>query len=107
MAKRIHAYPRWRNANAKQPDVLSGQRNERARIGSERQRRWGRPAARASCKAAAPGSHHWASSTRAHGANRSSGTGGVPCFPPLGPTQPLYQEEGAQTHVVSALAWIR
>jgi transposase len=47
MAKRIHAYLRWRNANARHPDVLAAQRKERARIRSERQRRWGRPAARA------------------------------------------------------------
>jgi transposase len=47
VAKKIHAYLRWRNANAKHPDVLAAQRKERARIRSERQRRWGRPAARA------------------------------------------------------------
>ncbi len=44
MAKKIHAYLRWRNANAKHPDVLAAQRKERARIRSERQRRWGKPA---------------------------------------------------------------
>ncbi|MGH8980425.1 MAG: IS630 family transposase [Acidimicrobiales bacterium] len=47
MAKRIHAYLAWRNSNAKHPDVLAAQRKERARIRSERQRRWGRPAPRA------------------------------------------------------------
>lgn len=47
VAKRIHAYLAWRNANAKHPDVLAAQRKERARIRSERQRRWGRPATRA------------------------------------------------------------
>jgi transposase len=47
VAKKIHAYLRWRNANARHPDVLAAQRKERARIRSERQRRWGRPAARA------------------------------------------------------------
>lgn len=47
VAKRIPAYLAWRNANAKPPDVLAGQRKERARIRSERQRRWGRPATRA------------------------------------------------------------
>lgn len=47
VAKKIHAYLRWRNANAKHPDVLAAQRKERRRIRSERQRRWGRPAARA------------------------------------------------------------
>ncbi|MEV0731010.1 IS630 family transposase [Polymorphospora sp. NPDC050346] len=44
--KAIHAYLRWRNANARHPDVLAAQRRERARIRSERQRRWGQPAAR-------------------------------------------------------------
>ena len=47
LAKRLHAYLRWRNANAKHPEVLAAQRKERARIRSERQRRWGRPATRA------------------------------------------------------------
>jgi hypothetical protein len=44
--KAIHAYLRWRNANARHPDVLAAQRRERARIRSERQRRWGQPATR-------------------------------------------------------------
>ena len=39
----LHAYLRWRNANARHPDVLAAQRRERARIRSERQQRWGRP----------------------------------------------------------------
>jgi len=43
----IHAYLRWRNANTRHPDVLAAQRRERARIRSERQRRWGQPATRA------------------------------------------------------------
>jgi transposase len=47
LARRLHAYLAWRNANAKHPDVLAAQRRERARIRSERQRRWGRPATRA------------------------------------------------------------
>nr|WP_245564651.1 IS630 family transposase [Streptosporangium roseum] len=38
-----HAYLRWRNANARHPDVLAAQRRERARIRSERRQRWGRP----------------------------------------------------------------
>lgn len=37
----LHDYLRWRNANARHPDVLAAQRRERARIRSERQRRWG------------------------------------------------------------------
>jgi hypothetical protein len=45
LARRLQAYLRWRNANARHPDVLAAQRRERARVRSERQRRWGRPAA--------------------------------------------------------------
>ncbi len=47
LTRRLQAYLRWRNANARHPDVLAAQRRERARIRSERQRRWGRPATRA------------------------------------------------------------
>jgi hypothetical protein len=47
LARKLHAYLRWRNANARHPDVLAGQRRERARIRSERQRRWGQPTTRA------------------------------------------------------------
>ncbi len=43
LARRLQAYLRWRNANARHPDVLTAQRRERARIRSERQHRWGRP----------------------------------------------------------------
>jgi transposase len=43
LARRLHAYLRWRNANARHPDVLAAQRRERARIRSERGQRWGRP----------------------------------------------------------------
>jgi hypothetical protein len=42
-ARRLHAYLRWRNANARHPDVLAAQRRERARVRSERQQRWGHP----------------------------------------------------------------
>ncbi|PVZ09035.1 IS630 family transposase [Actinomycetospora cinnamomea] len=42
LARRLQAYLRWRNANARHPDVLAAQRRERARIRSERQHRWGR-----------------------------------------------------------------
>ncbi|MCO1657342.1 IS630 family transposase [Pseudonocardia humida] len=45
LARRLQDYLRWRNANARHPDVLAAQRRERARVRSERQRRWGRPAA--------------------------------------------------------------
>lgn len=44
---RIHAYLRWRNANARDPEVLRLERKRRAEIRAEQQRRWGRPAARA------------------------------------------------------------
>jgi transposase len=40
----LHKYLRWRNANARHPDVLAAQRRERARVRSERQHRWGHPA---------------------------------------------------------------
>jgi hypothetical protein len=43
LARRLHAYLRWRNANARHPDILAAQRRERARIRSERQHRWGCP----------------------------------------------------------------
>jgi hypothetical protein len=42
----LQDYLRWRNANSRHPDVIAAQRRERARIRSERQRRWGRPAPR-------------------------------------------------------------
>jgi hypothetical protein len=44
LARKLQKYLRWRNANARHPDVLAAQRRERARIRSERQQRWGRPA---------------------------------------------------------------
>jgi transposase len=43
LAHEIQAYLRWRNANARHPDVLAAQRRERARVRSQRQQRWGRP----------------------------------------------------------------
>jgi transposase len=47
LARDLHAYLRWRNANNRHPDVLAAQRRERARVRSERHRRWGRPRSRA------------------------------------------------------------
>jgi transposase len=47
LTRHLHRYLRWRNANARHPDILAAQRRERARIRSERQRRWGQPATRA------------------------------------------------------------
>jgi hypothetical protein len=41
----LHAYLRWRDANARRHDVLAAERKERARIRSEKGIRWGgRPA---------------------------------------------------------------
>lgn len=37
----LHAYVRWRNANARRPGVLAAQRKEHARIRSEKGIRWG------------------------------------------------------------------
>lgn len=37
----LHAYLRWRNANARHPGVLAAERKERARIRSEKGIRWG------------------------------------------------------------------
>ena len=45
LARKLQEYLRWRNANARHPDVLAAQRRERARIRSERQQKWGRPRA--------------------------------------------------------------
>jgi hypothetical protein len=43
LARRLQAYLRWRNAHTRHPDVLAGQRRERAHIRRERHQRWGRP----------------------------------------------------------------
>jgi hypothetical protein len=44
----LHAYLRWRDANARHPDILAAQRRERARVRSEKGiRRCGRPLAAA------------------------------------------------------------
>jgi len=43
LARKLQAYLRWRNANARHPDVLAAQRRKRARTRSERHQRWGRP----------------------------------------------------------------
>jgi hypothetical protein len=43
LARDLHAYLRWRNANNRHPDVLTAQRRERARVRSQRHQRWGRP----------------------------------------------------------------
>jgi hypothetical protein len=41
LTRKLHAYLRWRNANAHHPDVLAAQRRERARIRSEKAIRGG------------------------------------------------------------------
>ncbi len=47
LTRRLHAHLQWRNANARAPELLAAQRRERARIRSEKGRRWGRPATKA------------------------------------------------------------
>jgi transposase len=47
LIRRLHAYLRWRNANARDPRILAAERKRRAEIRAEKGRRWGRPAARA------------------------------------------------------------
>ncbi|MFE0379097.1 IS630 family transposase [Streptomyces inhibens] len=39
--RELHRYLRWRNENARHPDILAAQRRERARIRSEKGIRWG------------------------------------------------------------------
>lgn len=43
LTRALHAHLRWRNAHAHHPDLLAAQRRERARVRSERHRRWGQP----------------------------------------------------------------
>jgi transposase len=43
LTRRLHAYLRWRNNNARDPQVLEAQRRERRRVRSEKQQQWGRP----------------------------------------------------------------
>lgn len=47
LTRRLHAYLRWRNANARDPRVLAAERKRRAELRAEKRRRWGRPAPRA------------------------------------------------------------
>jgi transposase len=47
LTRRLQAHLRWRNQNARHPDLLAAQRRERARVRAEKGRRWGRPAPRA------------------------------------------------------------
>jgi hypothetical protein len=43
LTRALHAHLRWHNAHARHPDVLAAERRERARVRSERHRRWGQP----------------------------------------------------------------
>jgi hypothetical protein len=43
LARKLQADLRWRNANARHPDVLTARRHEPARARSERHQHWGRP----------------------------------------------------------------
>ncbi len=52
LTKRLHAYLRWRNQHAADPALRQRLRRERARLRSERQRRWGRPGRRPMAEAA-------------------------------------------------------
>lgn len=47
LTRRLHAYLRWRNANACAPEVLAAERKRRAEIRAQQQRRWGRPRTKA------------------------------------------------------------
>ena len=47
LTRRLHDHLRWRNANARAPELLAAQRRERARVRAEKGRRWGRPASQA------------------------------------------------------------
>ena len=53
LTRRLHAYLRWRNTHDADPAVRERLRRERARLRSERRRRWGRPATAAPAAAAA------------------------------------------------------
>ena len=43
LTRRLHDHLRWRNANARAPELLAAQRRERARVRAEKGHRWGRP----------------------------------------------------------------
>lgn len=47
LTRRLHAHLRWRNDNARAPELLAAQRRERARVRAEKGRRWGRPTPKA------------------------------------------------------------
>jgi len=43
----MRAYPKWRNADTRDPKVLEAERRHRARLRGEPERRWGQPRIRA------------------------------------------------------------
>jgi transposase len=47
LTRRLHTHLRWRNDNARSPELLAAQRRERARVRAEKGHRWGRPATQA------------------------------------------------------------
>lgn len=47
LTRQLQAHLRWRNDNARHPDLLAAQRRERARVRAEKGLRWGRPRSRA------------------------------------------------------------
>jgi transposase len=53
LTRRLHAYLAWRNTHDADPAMRERLRRERARLRSERQRRWGRPASAAPATPAA------------------------------------------------------
>ena len=52
LTKRLHAYLHWRNEHAADPALRERVRRERARLRSQRQRRWGRAAQQPAAPAA-------------------------------------------------------
>jgi transposase len=46
LTRRLHAHLRWRNSNARAPELLAAQRRERARVRAEKGHKWGRPHAK-------------------------------------------------------------
>jgi transposase len=43
LTRRLQAHLRWRNTNARDPQLIAAQRRERARVRAEKGHRWGRP----------------------------------------------------------------
>jgi transposase len=47
LTRRLHAHLRWRNTHSRDPQLLTAQRRERARVRAEKGRKWGRPTSQA------------------------------------------------------------